>query len=146
MSKKYQVNHVNICPFKITDRGFIPMRNEYPTTRLCVIDRDEGFAIDVNHELKYDFLESSSMLYFMNGASKKIKENKRAAINPITNLGLSEEDKKKVENILWKLEIGYEFEDGNDVLSNEEYLRKIEEEKQKIEEKPKVKRLSKRKK
>ena len=49
MSKKYQVNQVNICPFKIMERGFKPMLNEYPTARLCVIDREEGFAIDVNH-------------------------------------------------------------------------------------------------
>ena len=145
MSKKYQVNQVNICPFKISDRGFMPMLNEYPTARLCVIDKEEGFVIDVNHELKYDFLESSSMLYLINGASKKIRENRRVALNPLVNLGISDEDQKKVENVLYKLEIGYEFEDGNDVLSNEEYLRKIEEEKQVINEKPKTKKLKRKK-
>ena len=145
MNKKYQVNQVNICPFKISERGVRPMLNEYPTARLCVIDKEEGFVIDVNHELKYDFLESSSMLYLINGASKKIRENRRVALNPLVNLGISDEDQKKVENVLYKLEIGYEFEDGNDVLSNEEYLRKIEEEKQAIKEKPKTKKLKRKK-
>ncbi len=146
MSKEYQVNQVNICPFKIMERGFKPLLNEYPTARLCVIDKEQGIAIDVNHELKYDFLESSSMLYLLNGASKKIKENKRVAVNSIVNFGLSNEEQAKVDNVIKKLEIGYEFEDGNDVLSNEEYLKKIEEDNQISKEKPKMKIISRRKK
>ena len=114
---------MQICTFTFEKYGIRPNLNKYPFTRLCVIDTENKIVIDVNHGCKYDFLESTSMISFMNGASKKIKENKRAAFNPITFLGYGTiDDEKKTQDIVNKLKNGYEFLDGNDLYSNEEYL------------------------
>ena len=123
MENKYRISEVNICTFTFEEHGIRPNLNSYPIVRLCVIDKDNNIAIDVNHGCKYDFLESTSMISFMNGASKKIKENKRAAFNPIAFLGFeNKEDEIKTQDIINKLKNGYEFLDGNDLYNNEEYI------------------------
>lgn len=132
MNDKYKIAEVQICTFECVAPGAIrPKLNEYPIARLCVIDTEKNIAIDVKHGCKYDFLESSSMISFMNGAHKKIKENKRAAFSPHVFLGFdSKEDREKTQGIIIKLENGYEFLDGNDLFTNEEYLELVNKERQ----------------
>lgn len=124
MIGKYKVAEVQICTFEFVKGGlFRPNLNQYPIARLCVIDTKNNVAIDVKHECKYDYLETLSMLNFMNGASKKIKENKRAALCPYMFLGFeNKDDREKTYEIIKKLENGYEFIEGNDLYTNEEYL------------------------
>lgn len=126
MSNKYSVNEVSICTFTFEDGIIKSNLNEFPQTRLCVINKEAGFAIDVRHELKYDFLETVSGLYFVSRAIDKINGNKRVAVFPLVNLGLTEEERVMVNNIIKKLEAGCEFIDGNDALSNDEYLKVLE--------------------
>lgn len=126
MEDKYKICEVQICTFTFEKYGIRPNLNKYPIARLCVIDTKNKIAIDVGHECKYDFLESTSMLSFMNGASEKIKEDKRAAFSPIVFLGFENEKyERKTKEIIIKLENGYEFLDGNDLYSNEEYLKLV---------------------
>ena len=41
MKNKYRLTNVNICTFEFAKPGLIrPMLNEFPTSRLCVIDKD----------------------------------------------------------------------------------------------------------
>ena len=150
MKKQYSVALFNICTFSINEVGIISTNlNEYPITRLCVIDADRSIVIDVNHELKYDYLQTSSRLYFLNKVKDRIKDNRRFAINlngilPI----LSDKEILKIEKIKKKLDSGYDFVDGNDFLSNEEYKKKVKEEsilELKNKQKGKTKYFSKRK-
>ena len=129
MSERYSINPIHICTFEKFENGIRPNLEEFPDVRLCVIDHELNKAIDVEHELQYDYLETMSSLYFINESSKKLKENKRAAIIPVVLLNCSVEELNKAKTIIEKLEVGYKFDDGNEELSNEEYLKRISEEK-----------------
>ena len=61
MKNRYRINMLYICPFVFLSGINIMPDLNYPP-RLCVIDKEEGFAIDIENNLKYDFLESSSRL------------------------------------------------------------------------------------
>ena len=119
MNKKYSVNEVNICTFGMEHGKIKTNLNEFPYTRLCVIDKEERFAVDVKHKLKYDYLETVSGLYFVSCSLDKIKNNRRVAVFPLVNLGFSKEEKELVDDVILKLESGFEFQDGNTALSND---------------------------
>lgn len=139
MKEKYSVNEVNICTFDTYENGLIrPNLNKYPVRRLCVIDNERKIAIDVMHELKYDFLDTFNQDYFINGSSKKIKPNRRAALFPLLYFSTDLDSLKRVRNIIQKLESGYEFKDGNEVLSNEKYLEIVNQENDKKDERSKA--------
>ena len=126
MPEKYQIKDVNICTFSFDKEGSIkPNLNEYPYIRTCLIDTEKNIAIDINHEVEYDYLQTQSRLYFINGASEKIKENKRAAIFSYYVVSVDPEVEKKAKDIVKKIEKGVKFPDGNDVLSNEDYLIRV---------------------
>ena len=129
MKEKYSVNEVNICTFNLENGQIKTNLNSFPQTRLCVIDNEAGIAVDVKHELKYDFIETVSGLYFVSYALDKIKDNRRVAVFPLLNIGISEDECKMAKSVINKLESGYEFQDGNIALSNEEYLKVLELEK-----------------
>lgn len=146
MNSKYQVFEFNICTFKLTPNGIIPNLSDYPYRRLCVLDNTRNKAIDVNQELEYDYIKTMNGLYFVNESYKKIKENKRAAIFSVINIYLDSNQLKKCKKVIKKLEDGHKFLDGNDALSNEEYLEILYNEKLKQDKRGKVKSLFKRKK
>ena len=132
MNNKYKIAKVHICTFKFEQHGIRPELNKYPIARLCVIDTKNNVAVDVGHECKYDFIETASMINFMNGAAEKIRENKRAAICPCAFLGFeNREQREKTQGIIIKLENGYKFLDGNDLFTNEEYLKMVNDEREK---------------
>ena len=116
MPDKYVIKDVNICTFSFDQNGNIkPNLNDYPIIRTCVIDTEKNIAIDINHELEYDYIETHSRLYFINGASKKIIENKRAAIFSYYIMSLDKKVEDKAKSIIKRLEKGTKFPDGNDV-------------------------------
>lgn len=121
-NEKYTVTHVNICPLNICEYGVKPNLNEYPETRLCVIDNENLIAVDVEHELKYEFIETMSGLYLINRTSKDLNSGKRYAIFPYVVFGIGRENLNKADKIIEKLENGFNFPDGNEELSNEKYL------------------------
>ena len=131
MENRYDTFEFYICTFKIKENGVVPNITDYPYRRLCVVDNKRKKVIDIEHELEYDYIETMSQLYFINESSKKIKENKRAAIFPVIVLSLKLDQRKKVSSIINKIENGYQFPDGNDVLSNQEYLNSFKKEKSK---------------
>ena len=129
MDKRYRITEVNICTFEyISDKCVKPRLNSYPHFRLCVIDKEKSIAIDIYHELKYDFLKTLNMVYFINGSISNIRENKRAAVQPIITLDFTNDEIIRAKKIIKKLEEGYQFKDGNDVLNNEQYLELVEKE------------------
>ena len=131
MFDRYSVREVNVCTFNFDKGGCISTNlNQYPELRLCVIDRDQKIAIDVLHQVKYDYLETFSYLYFLNGTFNKVKDDRRAAIFSYPNYDLEKKFKNEIRDIINKLENGYEFCDGNDIYSNEKYLELLEKEKQ----------------
>lgn len=127
---KVRIAEIHICSFEKTDgKGFKFNTMKYPE-RLCVIDENKGIAIDVETEHQYQYVGVTSTLHFVNEMHiNKIKEGQRVAcfeyymILPSSNISL--EQLNKCRDIINLLERGVIFKDGNQELSNEEYLNMI---------------------
>ena len=130
--KKYDICWLQICPFDRLEGGILkPNRDDYPY-RLCVLDRESSIAIDVKDEVSYEYIRTSTV-YFLNQEAKKVEKDKRYAIMEI-NLymkGIEKEDYIRANKIINKLNAGKEFIDGNSI-SNEEYLKNINNENNKV--------------
>ena len=130
--KKYDICWLQICPFDRLEGGILkPNRDDYPY-RLCVLDRESSIAIDVKDEVSYEYIRTSTV-YFLNQEAKKVEKDKRYAIMEI-NLymkGIEKEDYIRANGIINKLNAGKEFIDGNSI-SNEEYLKNINNENNKV--------------
>lgn len=139
MKNKYSIRVANICPFIfLSGINIIPDLN-YPP-RLCVVNEEEGFAIDIDTELKYDYLEAPSRLY-INSMVDKVKDNKRVAILSNLNYENIYSQYPKGLKIIEQLKSGRKFENGNDVYNNDQYLEYLDRESTK-----KVKKIEKRRK
>lgn len=132
-NSRYHVCWVQICPFEKLENGILkPNRDEYPY-RLCVIDKKTDCVVDVKTHHKYDHIHTS-LIYFLQEESKKIIAGKRYAINELQSsiFLVSDEDLKNAEEIIYRLDNNIGFVEGNDILSNEQYLEKIKEENDKV--------------
>ena len=123
MNSKYDIVILRICPFNMLGGINILPDLNYPA-RLCVLDREKGFAIDVETGLKYDYLETISRLYIDSMASK-IFNSRRVAIPCKLNCNTVKINKRKASKIIIGLSQDEEFLDGNLVLDNEKYLETI---------------------
>lgn len=140
---RFSISEVHVCPFERTKDGFVkPMLNEYPT-RWCVIDKTNSIAIDIKLGVRYNYIPTMSGLYILNGASKFIKDDKRAAIISYYNVGRDLDMIEQANSIIEKLKNDYVFIDGNALYSNEEYLKHLEQEREETlsNEKPKTKKM-----
>lgn len=146
MDGRFNVCEIHICPvYKVGD-SFKPDR-EYPT-RYCVVDNEKQIAIDIKTKLKYDYVKTTSHLYFISQSYKKIKGNNRVAILPYVSLLSDGYDRKEAMNIIEQLKNNVEFQDGNEVYDNKSYLEYLKQEalKETQKQKNKVKIFGKRKK
>lgn len=139
MKNNYSIRVANICPFIFLSGINIVPDLSYPP-RLCVVNEEEGFAIDIDTELKYDYLETPSRLY-VGSMIDKVKDDKRVAIlSSLTYKDIYLEYRKGL-NIIEQLKSGRKFENGNDIYNNEQYLEYLDKESTK-----KVKKIQKRRK
>ena len=140
MQKRFRIAETLICSFILKEHGIVEPDDRYHL-RLCVIDEENEIAIDVEHELQYDYIKTGSSIYLQHKAINHIKDNKRAAIFGCITLESDISDKtmlKKSKDIIKGLEKNKKYLDGNSVLNNEEYLEVIK----KAKEKPKMKKIS----
>ena len=137
MEDGFFITEMYICTFSKVGELLKPNINEYPM-RFCVLDDVNKIAIDIESGLKYDYVETMSMLYFINNSYLKIKDNKRVAIFPIKLIDIEPDMETKAHKIIKKLKNGVEFDDGNEVLDNESYLKSVT---KKQKEKVKVKKI-----
>lgn len=127
MNKDYELCALQICPFEIVngqEKLYKPMREDYPY-RLCILDKKNKKAIDIQNEYEYDYIEMS-IVYFLGNESKNIKENCRYAILKLdaNHYHVSNSDLVKAQIIRKKLSEKHLFADGNQI-PNEEYLKMI---------------------
>ena len=137
MNQKFLLRKIKICELKLNEDNSIIPDSRYPE-RICVIDKDNKIAIDLDLKLKYDYIETKSNLYFFSKSLDKIKQHERVAIQPLIFPLLTEEDYVNALDIISKIENGEQFPDGNEVYNNEEYL-KLLNEKQKTKKLNKIK-------
>lgn len=142
MESRFEIVQIRICPIYNQGYGKLKPDLNYPN-RYCVIDKEKEIAVDINMGLKYDYLRTSSNLYFMYNDANKIKGNRRVALFPIEKFGF-DYDVNSAELIIEKLKNGVEFQDGNEVFNNEQYLEYLNQEKlEKANEPQKVKQKTK---
>ena len=133
MNKNYELCALQICPFEIREgkeKFYKPQRENYPY-RLCILDKNNKKAVDIENEFMYDYIEMS-LVYFLGNDAEKIKENCRYAILKLNAnyCYVTNSDLTKTQVIRKKLEDNCPFIDGNQI-SNEEYLQMISEESKK---------------
>lgn len=151
MGERFFVKEIYICPFDRVQPGKLkPNLKDYPT-RICVIDDEKEVAIDVKTGLKYDYIKTTSHLYFLSQSYEKIKEDKRVAVLPLMLISDDSYDLREVVKIINRLKRNENFQDGNEAYGNEQYLEYINQEKEiELEEQQyshsKQKKLGKRKK
>ena len=137
--KKIRMARLHICCFENFDDKRLKYDLEKFPDRLCVIDEDKDIVVDVETRHQYTYVRTISMLYFLNELErKKISVGKRVGCFEYDSLSLgilSSDDLKECKEIINLLKQGFVFPDGNEELSNEEYLELIN--RSKIEEEPK---------
>lgn len=131
MNNRFSLTHLYICPFEIHEDRKYPNIIDYPI-RFCVLDNEQQVAYDVDLEIKYDFIPTVSGNNFVDGSEKKIVGNKRFAIYPLDYLYLNQKMVKQAFKLIKKLEKGYKLIDGNEVMSNSEYLLLMQKEQQNL--------------
>lgn len=126
--KRPLIARVHICCFDKFDETILKTDlNEYPD-RLCIVDEENDMIIDVETKHRYTYVRTMSMLYFLNELErKKIKLGKRFGCFKYDNslLKISSDELKQCREIINLLKQGFVFPDGNDELTNEEYLELI---------------------
>ncbi len=123
-NKRFLIKSMYICPFDFSKENFVVQREGYPM-RFCVLDTDKKIAVDILHGLKYDYLETLSGLYILSDYITQIKNGERYAAFPEQSNGPDNITFSKALDIIKKLKAGGKFENGNEVLSNDEYLNLI---------------------
>lgn len=128
---RFELLKIQICPFvSINDlnRKFVrPLRNDgYPYV-ICVLDKKNNIVIDLDMLLKYDYIDVHYS--FRAGFEGKFKEGYRYAICPI-NLDKQEKTDAVIEKAKYVVDCLCEekdvFDNGNIVLSNQEYKNELE--------------------
>ena len=125
MKNRYEIREMHICKFENKNGLLTSDLNVYPS-RLCILDKTNRIVIDVETGHKYPYLKITNMSY-LNGDSKRenIDINKRYSCLEYASLLYSQLDSRmlnKCEEIIKLLNNGHEFPNGNDELTNEQYL------------------------
>ena len=144
----YKIVKIHICNFEKKDDLWKVNLNEFPE-RLCIIDNNNDIAIDVETKHQYTYIRTMSMMYFLNEMEvKKLKIGKRLACFEYSLLllsTLSSEEITQCQEIIEALKQGFKYPDGNDMLTNEQYLELINKDKNKKESNKILKKHKKRK-
>lgn len=139
MEKKPRITKLHICCFEKYNENILKMNLEKYPERLCVIDDINNIVVDVETRHEYEYVKTVNMLYFLSDLeAKKISPGKRVACFEYSFLSfgnLSSDELKNCKEIIELMKKGHKFPDGNQKLTNEEYLELINT--QKIEEQPK---------
>jgi len=128
----YKIAKIHICNFEKKEDFLKVNLNKFPE-RLCIIDEKNDIAVDVETKHQYPYIRTVSMMYFLNDTEvKKIKIGKRFACFEyffLTLSGLNSEELIECKKIIESLKKGIKYPDGNDMLTNEQYLELINENK-----------------
>ena len=127
--RNFKAVEATIVPFYLFENDKYYKIDNNGERRLCIIDPDESFVIDVMNGLKYNYIKTINGVYIMPDKLNNIENGKIYAICSnhlnITNPKLI----KRINTIISLIEEGYGFIDGNEVLDNVEYNNLKKEEK-----------------
>ena len=128
-----RVAKIHICVFEKNNENQIKIDTQKYPDRICVIDEGKNIVIDVQTKHQYPYIRTVNRLYFAsNDDAARVKYGKRNACFEYSNcpfLEFTPLEFKNCNEIIEQLNQGVEFLDGNEVLTNEEYLEMIKNEK-----------------
>ena len=131
-NENYKIVQMHICSFERKDGMLAFDMSKYPQ-RLCIHDKKNKMIVDVETQHQYPYVRILNMQYFYDIEEiKLLTPDKRvgcmeyATIIPIFDSSTIE----KCKNIIDLLKKGVAFPDGNQVLSNEQYLEAIKQPKE----------------
>lgn len=125
--KDYKILKMHICSFARKNGILTFDMKKYPE-RLCIFDKINKNVIDVETKHQYPYVRVLNGQCFYNTDDvKKLTPNKRVAcIEYATFIYDLENDLlEECKNIIVSLKNGYVFPNGNEKLTNEEYLETI---------------------
>lgn len=124
-SERYLITKMHISKFELAGERINPNFLNSPL-RICVLDRQKEIAIDVETFCSYPYVKILNMQYLF-GFDKisKYGLDKRYACVEHHSMVLGNVDLeilKRCKKVIMLLEQNFIFPDGNDELTNEEYL------------------------
>lgn len=128
MNNNYEIKEMHICKFENKNGLLTSDLNKYPS-RLCIIDKNNRRVIDVETQHQYPYIKITNMSY-LGECSKRsdINIKKRYACLEYASLLYSQLDSNtlnRCEEIIKLLNSEYQFADGNDELTDEQYLEMV---------------------
>ena len=147
--KKLRIARLHICNFENYNENILKMNLQKYPDRLCIIDDENDIVIDVETKHRYQYVRTINMLYFLSDfESKKVSVGKRVGCFEYSYLSLDKltsDELKQCKEIINLLKQGFIFPDGNEELTNEQYLELINTPKMDEEPKKMIKSRKKRK-
>ena len=120
INKKIRIIKVPICTFDITENKKIKLNIQGYPCRLCIIDERKKIIVDVEHKLKYQYINKFDLIELEKNKGKRIGF---IQYNFLELNKLSSEELKICVDVVKLLNQDYNFKDGNQEMSNEEYLK-----------------------
>lgn len=120
INKKIRIIKVPICTFDITENKKIKLNIQGYPCRLCIIDEIKKIIVDVEHKLKYQYINKFDLIELEKNKGKRIGF---IQYNFLELNKLSSEELKNCVDVVKLLNQDYNFKDGNQEMSNEEYLK-----------------------
>lgn len=124
-----RIARIHICTIEKADGNNIKLDLQNYPERLCVIDEENSIVIDVETKHQYPYIRTVNRLYFASEDDvARIKYGKRNAYFDYSNflmLDFSLSELNRCKEIIEQLKQGVVFIDGNEALTNEEYLNMI---------------------
>lgn len=127
---RFSIEILVICPFNVTQEINMTPDLRYPP-RFCVLDKEKQIVVDIKNKLSYSYIDANRRL-FTGSDVEKIKDSKRVAIRALSSLTYEKYPFLEAKRIIKKLEDGFSYPDGNEMLNNKEYLQLIESENRKL--------------
>lgn len=139
-----RISRIHICVFEKNNENKIKIDTQKYPDRICVIDEEKNIAIDVQTKHQYPYIRIVNRLYFASSDEvERVKYGKRNACfecHTLPMLEFTSLELNRCNEVIEQLKQGVEFLDGNEVLTNEEYLEMIKNEKRDIKVKKMLKK------
>lgn len=125
--KNYRILEMHICSFERKDNILSFDMNKYPE-RLCVHDKVNKIVVDVETYHQYPYIKVLNMQYFYDlNDAKLLTPSKRVGCMEYATIpyNLDKRTLRSCRTIIRMLQSGKIFPDGNEILTNEQYLEMI---------------------
>ena len=121
----YKITKTSICSLRRTEEGIVCRYLSHD--RICIIDEEKGFAIELDTYLKYPYLKTLDVNKFKDPSRlADINDGDMVVCFVFHLLEISEQELKKVNGVCKLLQKGTEFPSANEVIDESAYRKMVE--------------------